>query len=75
MDLVLVIASLFAFVVLLVAIGKLFSIERSLHRLVMFELCDKGVFLQGYCERYMKEVAFEAAIPVKGYRKREALVP
>jgi hypothetical protein len=77
MELFLVVVSLFVSVFSLVAIGKLFSIERSLHRLVMLELCDKGVLRKEYCEEYKKQVAHATVVPIEGYRKnhgRDAIV-
>ena len=76
-ELIVAVVSLIVSVFLLVAIGKLFSIERSLQRLVMLELCDKGLFRKEYCERYQKEVAFATVVPIEGYRKnqgRDAIV-
>jgi hypothetical protein len=77
MELIVAVVSLIVSVFLLVAIGKLFSIERSLHRLVMLELCDKGVLRKEYCEQYKREVAYATVIPIDGHRKnhgRDAIV-
>ena len=71
MELIVAVVSLIVSVFLLVAIGKLFSIERSLHRLVMLELCDKGVFRKEYCEKYQKEVAYATVVPIEGYRTNQ----
>ena len=84
MDLIWIVMSLFIsvllllmFVSLLVANRRLSSIECSLRRLVLLELCDKGVFQKDYCEKYKKEVADVTVISLEGYRKnhgRDAIV-